>query len=431
MSPRLLTALPLGTTKAQEGLLQGRVHQNLWLEMVVMATAASALMALVAGAVVMRHEQMHLGHEVEDMQRQLGIGLTSYEPLHRLQRHLQQASSGQEVELALVVNNRGRVLAASNNALVGLSLIEVLQQPDQGNLRALFAPCAAGGWSAASLAPCLRKESRLFVGPLPWLGGDVVLSRQPYPLALEGMGGYGEQATLITGTDAQPAGREALKLTLTVFLTSLLPLLVGCAGLMLRLRTRLIPELLRLAQMDALSGVFNRRAFLETAESLLRQGERAAVPMSLAVIDVDHFKQINDSYGHESGDRVIQRVSELLRSSVRGADLVGRLGGDEFVILLQLPGPAASQALDRILDTIRNTAIRVDAERSVRVTLSVGVACSEDKEGHQLGELMGAADAALYVAKDRGRDQVVNLQLEVQRPQPAKRRLGEWQIHGA
>ena len=111
----------------------------------------------------------------------------------------------------------------------------------------------------------------MFTGPLPWIGGDVALAMRPYPLALEGVGRFGDRATLITVTDAHQAGRDALLYTLTVFLAGLLPLMAGCLGLMLRLRQRLIPELLRLAQVDALSGVLNRRAFMETAADLLQR----------------------------------------------------------------------------------------------------------------------------------------------------------------
>lgn len=415
-----------GNTSVRGGLLKGRVHQSLWLEMLVAATAASALMAVVAGGVVLRHERSHLGEEMEEVQRQLSGSLTSYEPLHSLQRQLQQASSGRQVDMALVVNEQGRVLAASNNALVDLSIGEVLQQPAQGQLRTLFADCPTPG-----AADCLRRERLLFLGPLPAIGGEAVLVRRQYPLALEGMGQFGTRGTLITVSDARQAGRDALSQTLWVFLASLVPLMLGGAGLMLRLRARLIPELLALAQVDSLSGIYNRRAFAESAEVMLRQAETANLPVALAVIDVDHFKRINDSLGHEAGDRVIQRISELLRSAVRGADLVGRLGGDEFVILLQLSAEAATQALQRMLESVRDTAIAMTAEQQpVRMTLSVGVAASHGLGTYQLEALMGAADAALYVAKDRGRNQVVNLELEAQQSRDAGLRLGEWQVHG-
>jgi len=426
MSPRLLAALPrVGQTRS--AVLQGRVHQNLWLEMLVAATGASALMALVAGGVVLRHELTHLSDETARVQRQLSASLTGDEPLPSLQRRLQQATSGQEVDMGLVVSDQGRVLAASNNALVGLSINQVLQLPSERRLRALFSRCLDGERPSTA---CLGDARQVFLGPLPAIGGEQVLTMRQYPLALEGMGSFGERGTMITVSDARAAGREALTLTLWVFLASLLPLMAGCAGLILRLRARLIPELLALAQVDALSGVYNRRAFLETAELLLQKAEANALPMTLAMVDVDHFKRINDSHGHEAGDRVIQRVSQLLRSAVRGTDLLGRLGGDEFVILLQVSSEAATRTLERMLDAVRGCSIPIEHDQCVQVTLSVGVAGSYGHSGYQLDALIGAADAALYVAKDRGRNQVVDLELEAQRNPDARLRLGEWQIHG-
>ncbi|MEB3331841.1 MAG: GGDEF domain-containing protein [Synechococcaceae cyanobacterium] len=327
--------------------------------------------------------------------------------------------------MALVVSEQGRVLAASNNALVGLPIDRVLQLPDQRPLQALFRNCPPPG----SLTACLRQDSRLFLGPLPWIGGSMVLSMRQYPLAVEGMAGFVDRGSLITIHDAQEAGLEALSLSLSAFLASLLPLMLSYAGLMLRLRSRLIPELLALAELDALSGVYNRRAFLETAEALLRQAAAAGLPMALAVIDVDRFKGINDSRGHDAGDRVIERVAELLRTAVRGADLVGRLGGDEFVILLQLSGEAATATLGRILETVRRTPIAVHDGQALQVTLSVGVATREGEARTTLADLLAAADAALYVAKDRGRDQVVNLELEAQQSSMQTWRPGTWSIH--
>ncbi|MFM7653091.1 MAG: diguanylate cyclase, partial [Vulcanococcus sp.] len=375
----------------RSGLLRGRVYQNLWLEAVLAATTASALMAVVAGVVVLNQSARQLRHEADEAQRQLSASLTSYAPLYTLQRQVQEAASGQMVESAVVVDQRGVVLAASNSALVGLPLSHVLQLPTQRLLRQLFDECP----SASSLLSCLSRDELVFHGSLPWIGGEAVLAMHPYPLALEGLGRYGDRATLITVSNGRFAAREALSFILTVFLAGLLPLMAGCVGLMLRLRQRLIPELLRLAQVDALSGVYNRRAFMETAEELLRRSEQAQLRMALALIDVDHFKQVNDTYGHDAGDQVIRLVSELLRSSLRSVDLVGRHGGDEFMILVQLPADQATAMLERILAQVRSTDMQISSDAPVMVTLSIGVAASDGPSRYQLAQLMTAADAAL------------------------------------
>lgn len=410
-------------------LLQGRVNRSLWLEVLLVATGASALMAVLAGALVLSQGARVLERDAQELQRQLSVVLTSYLPMYNLQRQLQQITSTRPLETsALVVDQRGIVLAASNNALVGLPLSSVLAMPRQKPLRQLFADCP----SASALLACLSRDAQQFQGALPWIGGESLSSRRRYPLALEGNRRFGDQATLITVIDASEAGPDALRFMVWVFLAGLLPLVAGCVGLMLRLRQRLIPQLLELAQVDSLSGIFNRAAFLETAADLLRRAEPAGAPMTLALIDVDHFKRINDTYGHDAGDEVIRRVADVLRASVRSNDLVGRLGGDEFVILVQLPAEGAMAMLRRTLAQVSCHDMDVGADRPVRVSLSIGAA-SAGPGSFGLSDLMSSADAALYVAKDRGRAQVVNLELEAQgaRLMPASRPLaGDWQVRG-
>lgn len=427
-------------TRQQAVGLGNWVNRRLWLEMVLAASIASALMAVVSGLLVLSQSARQLRHNAEDLQRQLSVGLTSYEPLHNLQRRLQQASSGREVEMALVLDQRGFVLAASDNALVGQPLAKVLQRPDQAHLRELFAECP----SFSSLLSCLTREEVVFQGPVPWIGGEVLMTMRQYPLVLEGLGRFGDRGTLITITDVRPQRLEVLLFILQMFAAGLLPLLAGCLGLMVLLRRELIPELLKLAQIDALSGIYNRRAFHETAAQILAQAEQRQLPVTLALIDVDHFKRINDTFGHDAGDAVIRAVAELLRSAVRSVDLVGRIGGDEFAVLAQLPGATATAILDRARVRIQATGIRmlgaVESDAAldssapvVEVNLSIGVACSSGSAGYGLAELISAADAALYVAKDRGRAQVVNLEEEQRGSRPSRSGatpLGEWQVGG-
>jgi diguanylate cyclase (GGDEF)-like protein len=406
-------------------LLGSWVNRQLWLEMLFAAAGASALMALVAGLLVLSRTARDLRAHAAHLQNHLSVGLTSYQPLYNLQRQLQQAASSQEVTMALVVDQRGLVLAATNNALVGRTLPQVLQQPNQRPLRELFDECP----STSSLLSCLTRDEVLFHGPVPWIGGDVLISMRPYPLALEGGQPFTARATLITVTDVRGERLEVLLFVLQVFVAGLLPLLAGCLGMLALLRRELIPELLRLAQIDALSGIYNRRAFLEAAEELLGRARAAGVPVTLALIDVDHFKRINDSHGHDAGDAVVREVSELLRQAVRSGDLVGRLGGDEFAILVQLPAPAAGAMLERTRSLIQHAAITTAAGEPVQVDLSIGLASSDGPSGHGLAELTTAADAALYVAKDRGRAQVVNLE-EESRASPSSRPGGQCSASG-
>lgn len=409
------------------GLLGQRVNRRLWFDMLLAATAASALMAVVAGFLVLSESAHDLRRQAEGLQRQLSMGLIEEEPQYNLQRQLQQAVSSRDVESALVVDQDGLVLAASNNALVGLTLPSLLQLPSQGNLRKLFAACPA----TTTQLNCLGSEQVVFHGILPWIGGDALMTMRPYPVDLAGMGGDGGRVSLITVTDVRQARQEALLFIFKVFLAGLLPLFVGCVGLMVQLRRELIPQLLHLAQIDALSGIYNRRAFTEAATEQLRRARLSGLPMAMALIDVDHFKQINDSYGHDAGDQVIRQVAELLRAAVRSSDLVGRLGGDEFAILVQLPAEEAAQALERTRQKIQATPVSSGDGQEVQVDLSVGLATSHGRAGYDLSELMGAADAALYVAKDRGRGQVVNLERSARVVRSRESApLGQWLVGG-
>ncbi|HEX2190321.1 MAG TPA: sensor domain-containing diguanylate cyclase, partial [Longimicrobiaceae bacterium] len=159
----------------------------------------------------------------------------------------------------------------------------------------------------------------------------------------------------------------------------------------------------RRASEDALTGLPNRRAFETRLAAAASHWERYQRPFSLLVLDVDHFKRFNDTWGHEAGDRVLQHVAELLRASVREVDLPARLGGEEFVVLLpETQLMPAVEVAERIRRTIAGRPV-VWHGRPLSVTASLGVAtCPESVPAAQ--ELLGAADAALYRSKDAGRN---------------------------
>ncbi|MEY4801031.1 MAG: hypothetical protein RLZZ274_2217 [Cyanobacteriota bacterium] len=366
-------------------------------------------MALLAGSLVLSYNAREIERSATNLERILSASMTGYRPLHDLQRDLQRAAVNQGLESALVVDARGVVLVASNNALVNLPLPHVLQLTGEQPLRALFTDCP----SKDGVVSCLNQDRRVFVGPLPWLGGDFLVTMRQSPLALEGQGGgFGDRATLITVVNLDAQRNEALTFVLLVFIAGTLPLIVGSLGFLLMLRRHLLPELLNMAQIDALSGIFNRRTFMEIAREVLAKARQVGVPCSMALIDVDHFKAINDNNGHEVGDQVIRHVSKFLAGAGRSTDLVGRLGGDEFIILLQNPRDRAVQMLDRTRQQLQVSPLRKGDGGVVEVELSVGVASTAGASGYDLELLMAAADGALYVAKDRGRHQVVCLEMD-------------------
>lgn len=165
-------------------------------------------------------------------------------------------------------------------------------------------------------------------------------------------------------------------------------------------------ELVAQATTDPLTGLYNRRGFYERAAEALARAARYEAPLSVVVGDIDHFKRINDSYGHATGDRVLRETALLWRSQLRDVDVSGRLGGEEFAALLPHTGEeAAGLVAERIRTAIGGMRITADDGRIVACTISLGVTTMRPGDG--MDALMARADLALYDAKSRGRDCVV------------------------
>ena len=195
-------------------------------------------------------------------------------------------------------------------------------------------------------------------------------------------------------------GVDGLTLWIQVIasLTVICWMVVRLQGQSLRLREALT----NLARTDALSGLVNRRGFDEALSREQSRQRRGGPAMSLLLVDIDHFKAVNDSWGHQAGDGVLRRLGLLLSTRFRAMDVVGRIGGEEFAVLI--PDCPPERAYDRaveLCDTVR-TETRAWEHR---ITVSVGVATSDGPET-TADALFAAADAALYKAKDAGRDRV-------------------------
>jgi diguanylate cyclase (GGDEF)-like protein len=164
-----------------------------------------------------------------------------------------------------------------------------------------------------------------------------------------------------------------------------------------------IEEVNRRADTDPLTGLANRRRFDESLQRELSQSDRFGHPVSLVLVDLDHFKQVNDSHGHEAGDAVLRAVARLLADGVRTVDLCARFGGEELAILLpQTTATGAYELADRLRRRIAGRPIRVN-ETQIAVTASFGVASYPDVVRSR-DALFPAADAALYGAKHGGRN---------------------------
>src|SRR5215831_10086066 len=178
---------------------------------------------------------------------------------------------------------------------------------------------------------------------------------------------------------------------------------LGLAVANLKLRDTLRNQSIR----DPLTGLFNRRYMEETLERELRRAERGRHAVGVIMLDLDHFKEFNDTFGHEAGDVLLRDLARLLKSSMRSEDVACRYGGEEFVLILPEASPEASlRRSEQLREAVKRLYVSHRGQLIGGISMSLGVACFPDHAAN--GEaLLQAADAALYAAKNDGRDRVV------------------------
>ncbi|MDX9710517.1 MAG: diguanylate cyclase [Trichloromonas sp.] len=170
-------------------------------------------------------------------------------------------------------------------------------------------------------------------------------------------------------------------------------------------------QLARMAITDPLTGIGNRRHFDEALSAELKRNNRSRTPLALLMIDIDHFKRVNDSIGHQGGDGILKIVAETLRVSVRSYDTLCRFGGEEFAIIM--PDTSASQAAS-VAERIRREIAAINARETYGdfpLTVSIGLRAVRETETIEAAQLISEADQALYRAKNDGRNRV-----EIYRP---------------
>jgi len=160
------------------------------------------------------------------------------------------------------------------------------------------------------------------------------------------------------------------------------------------------------SQIDALTFLVNRRMIVRELQSEVLRVQRYNNPLSISVVDIDHFKNVNDTYGHQVGDEALRQVAYQLRDHIRHPDMAGRYGGEEFLILLpNSDSKAAAEQASRLCRQVRETAIQVEGH-TLNITISIGIA--QFRNGEDTWEsLLNRADKAMYEAKTEGRDRWV------------------------
>jgi diguanylate cyclase (GGDEF)-like protein len=196
-----------------------------------------------------------------------------------------------------------------------------------------------------------------------------------------------------------------------LFIAAFAAAIASSFGFMLLHKERAEGEAVRMATMDPLTGAYNRRTFHEIAEREMSRARRAGQPLSIILIDIDHFRPINERHGHRTGDAMLARMADVIRGALRKEDMLVRYGGEEFLVLLpDVPGPGAVVVAGRIRKAVEAEPFQLGGN-AIAATVSVGVSARLDEGPESIEGLLARADEALALAKQRGRNRVVALSL--------------------
>jgi diguanylate cyclase (GGDEF)-like protein len=229
-------------------------------------------------------------------------------------------------------------------------------------------------------------------------GGVVLLVLLLLLRAIAALAGHSDFAQPQNTLELQP-------IQLIAFIATMSTALLGSFGFVLLVKERTDREIMHLAMTDSLTQIPNRRALMDYAERSLAR--RTGLPMALLMIDADHFKLINDTHGHQTGDDVLRKIASLLSARLRGHDLLGRYGGEEFMVIAPETGTESALALAESLRSIIVSTPFSTADGEITLSISIGISNCPAAARRGLGDMLTEADAALYEAKQTGRNKVV------------------------
>jgi diguanylate cyclase (GGDEF)-like protein len=363
---------------------------------------AAALIAATLVVLKLVDNRQHMIHQTESastlVEAGLAASLTNPDRQALLESYTRKtlANGSIGLDVLFVVNREGRIVLSSRPAWLNLMIYDGLfRRAEFSNPQfRLIAKCFEDSRpNCVSLAsedfPSLSSTFTTY-RPIFRPSSDLGLPRDPYLVVATFSGGVVMASFL----------QEVLPL---VLLALLLAALLS-VSLWFVLRALLLPRLSQAAQTDGLTRLMNRSAFMDAAMEQLAEGEERGSSYVFAIMDVDYFKRINDTYGHDCGDVALVSVSAVLATVMRSDDLVCRFGGEEFALLLATDEQAGRKVLERLRLQLEMSRVAYNG-REIPVTVSIGAAATAEC-GYNLDYLYTSADRSLYDAKQGGRNRV-------------------------
>ena len=362
----------------------------------------AALIAATLVVLELADNRQHMIHQMESastlVESGLAASLANPDRQALLESYVRKtlANGSIGLDVLFVVNREGRIVLSSRPAWLNLMIYDGLfrrsefSNPQFRLIAQCFEDSRPNCVSLASDDLSSLSSSFTTYRPIFRPSTDLGLPREPYLVV----------ATFSGGIAMASSVQEMLPL---ILLALLLAALLS-VSLWFVLQALLLPRLSQAAQTDGLTRLMNRSAFMDAAMDLLAEGEERGSSHVFAIMDVDHFKRINDTYGHDCGDVALVSVAAILATVMRSDDLVCRFGGEEFALLLATDEPAGRKVLERLRLQLEMSRVAYNG-REIPVTVSIGAAATAEC-GYNLDYLYTSADRCLYAAKQGGRNRV-------------------------